>query len=319
MKIVILDGGVLNPGDLSWDALSQLGEISVYDNSAAEEVVKRIGDAEIAIINKVVLGEKEFSQCPNLKFIGVTATGYNVIDLAAAKTHGVTVSNVPTYGTSTVAQFTTALMLELCNQVGLHNNDVHAGGWGKKPDFCYWLKPMLEVTGKNVGIIGYGRIGQAFGAVAQALGMNVLAYDEYRNTALENDRVRYVDLDTLYAEADVISLHCLLTPKTQGMINAESLRKMKKSALLLNASRGDLVNEADLADALNNGVIAGAAVDVLSKEPPVPENPMLTAKNCIITPHIAWASVEARGRILATTVDNVKAFLAGQPQNRVGD
>ena len=178
---------------------------------------------------------------------------------------------------------------------------------------------MLEVAGKNVGIIGYGRIGQAFGAVAQALGMNVLAYDEYQNKTLENDRVRYVDLDTLYAEADVISLHCLLTPKTQGMINAQSLRKMKRSALLLNASRGDLVNEADLADALNNGVIAGAAVDVLSKEPPVPENPMLTAKNCIITPHIAWASVEARGRILATTVDNVKAYLAGQPQNRVGD
>ncbi|MDU7200981.1 MAG: D-2-hydroxyacid dehydrogenase, partial [Enterobacteriaceae bacterium] len=269
--------------------------------------------------NKVVLSEKEFSQCPNLKFIGVTATGYNVIDLAAAKAHGVTVSNVPTYGTSTVAQFTTALMLELCNQVGLHDSDVHAGGWGKKPDFCYWLKPMLEVAGKNVGIIGYGRIGQAFGAVAQALGMNVLAYDEYQNKALENDRVRYVDLDTLYAEADVISLHCLLTPKTQGMINAQSLRKMKRSALLLNASRGDLVNETDLADALNNGVIAGAAVDVLSKEPPVPENPMLTAKNCIITPHIAWASVEARGRILATTIDNVKAYLAGQPQNRVGD
>lgn len=319
MKIVILDGGVLNPGDLSWDALSQLGEISVYDNSTPEEVVKRIGDAEIAIINKVVLGEKEFSQCPNLKFIGVTATGYNVIDLTAAKAHGVTVSNVPTYGTSTVAQFTTALMLELCNQVGLHNNDVHAGGWGNKPDFCYWLKPMLEVTGKNVGIIGYGRIGQAFGAVAQALGMNVLAYDEYQNKALENDRVRYVDLDTLYAEADVISLHCLLTPKTQGMINAESLRKMKKSALLLNASRGDLINEADLADALNNGVIAGAAVDVLSKEPPVPDNPMLSAKNCIITPHIAWASVEARGRILATTVDNVKAYLAGEPKNQVGN
>ena len=319
MKIVILDGGVLNPGDLSWDALSQLGEISVYDNSTPEEVVKRIGNAEIAIINKVVLGEKEFSQCPNLKFIGVTATGYNVIDLTAAKAHGVTVSNVPTYGTSTVAQFTTALMLELCNQVGLHNNDVHAGGWGNKPDFCYWLKPMLEVTGKNVGIIGYGRIGQAFGAVAQALGMNVLAYDEYQNKALENDRVRYVDLDTLYAEADVISLHCLLTPKTQGMINAESLRKMKKSALLLNASRGDLINEADLADALNNGVIAGAAVDVLSKEPPVPDNPMLSAKNCIITPHIAWASVEARGRILATTVDNVKAYLAGEPQNQVGN
>lgn len=318
MKIVILDGGVLNPGDLSWEPLQSLGEIAIYDTTEPQQVVERIGDAEIVIINKVALTEKEFSQCPNLKFIGVTATGYNVIDLNAARAHGIIAANVPTYGTSTVAQFTTSLMLELCNQVGLHDSDVHAGGWGKRPDFCYWLKPMLEVAGKNVGIIGYGRIGQAFGAVAQALGMNVLAYDEYHNPALENERVHYVDLDTLYARADVISLHCLLTPKTQGMINADALRKMKKSALLLNASRGDLVNEADLAAALNNGTIAGAAVDVLSKEPPVPENPLLTAKNCIITPHIAWASVEARGRILSTTVDNVKAYLAGEPQNLVG-
>lgn len=317
MKIVILDGGVLNPGDLSWARLEQLGDITVYENSAPEEVAERIGDAEIVIVNKVPLGQKVFAQCPRLKFIGVTATGYNIIDLAGAGKQGITVANVPTYGTVTVAQFTTALMLELCNHVGEHAVDVRAGGWSKKTDFCYWLKPMIEVAGKNVGIIGFGRIGQAFGQVAQALGMNVLAYDEYRTASLENERVKYVDLDTLYAESDVISLHCLLTAKTQGMINADAISKMKKTVLFLNASRGDLVNEADLAAALNHGRIAGAALDVLSKEPPLPDNPLLSARNCLVTPHIAWASVEARGRILAVTVDNVKAFINGTPQNRV--
>lgn len=227
------------------------------------------------------------------------------------------VSNVPTYGTATVAQFTTALMLELCNRVGEHDADVHAGGWSQRSDWCYWLKPMIEVAGKKVGIIGYGRIGQAFGAVAQALGMTVLACSEGPRSGEESKQLRFVDLDTLYAEADVISLHCPLTPQTKGMINTAALQKMKKTALLLNASRGDLVNEADLAAALNQGLIAGAAVDVLSKEPAQADNPLLSAKNCLITPHIAWASVEARGRILATTVDNVKAFLDGQPQNRV--
>ncbi len=317
MKMVILDGGVLNPGDLSWAQLEQLGDITVYENSAPEEVVERIGDAEIVIVNKVPLSQKAFEQCPNLKFIGVTATGYNIIDLAGARKQGIAIANVPTYGTVTVAQFTTALMLELCNHVGEHAVDVRAGGWSQKTDFCYWLKPMIEVADKNVGIIGFGRIGQAFGQVAQALGMNVLAYDEYRNASLENERVKYVDLDTLYAESDVISLHCLLTRKTQGMINADALGKMKKSVLILNASRGDLVNEADLAEALNHGRIAGAAVDVLSTEPPAPDNPLLCAKNCLVTPHIAWASVEARGRILAITVDNVRAFINGNPQNRV--
>ncbi|WP_413733624.1 D-2-hydroxyacid dehydrogenase [Sodalis sp. RH21] len=317
MKIVILDGGVLNPGDLSWAQLEQLGDITVYENSAPEEVVERIGDAEIVIANKVPLSQKTFEQCPNLKFIGVTATGYNIIDLAGARKQGIAIANVPTYGTVTVAQFTTALMLELCNHVGEHAVDVRAGGWSQKTDFCYWLKPMIEVADKNVGIIGFGRIGQAFGRVAQALGMNVLAYDEYRNASLENERVKYVDLDTLYAESDVISLHCLLTRKTQGMINAGALGKMKKTVLILNASRGDLVNEADLAEALNHGRIAGAAVDVLSTEPPSPDNPLLCAKNCLVTPHIAWASVEARGRILAITVDNVRAFINGNPQNRV--
>lgn len=317
MNIVVLDGGVLNPGDLSWEALEKIGALKVYDNTAPQQVVERIGDAQVAIVNKVALGADVLAQCPELKLIAVTATGYNIIDLAAARAQGIAVANVPTYGTATVAQFTTALLLALCNRVSEHATDVSAGGWSEKTDFCYWLHPMLELAGKNVGIIGYGRIGQAFGAVAQALGMQVLAYDEYRDPALQNQRVRYVDLDTLYAEADVISLHCLLTPKTRGMINAQALGQMKKTVLLLNASRGDLINEADLAKALNDGRIAGAAVDVLTQEPPPRDNPLLSARNCLVTPHIAWASVEARGRILDTTVDNINAFLTGRPQNRV--
>lgn len=317
MKIVVLDGGVLNPGDLSWEGLEKIGALKVYSNTAPEQVVDRIGDAQVAIVNKVALGADVLAQCPALKLIAVTATGNNIIDLAAARAQGIAVTNVPTYGTSTVAQFTTALLLALCNRVSEHATDVRAGGWSEKTDFCYWLHPMLELAGKNVGIIGYGRIGQAFGVVAQPLGMQVLAYDEYRDPAQENQRVRYVDLDTLYAEADVISLHCLLTPKTRGMINAAAIARMKKSVLLLNASRGDLINEADLAQALNEGRIAGAAVDVLTQEPPPRDNPLLSATNCLVTPHIAWASVEARGRILDTTVDNINAFLAGRPQNRV--
>ncbi len=317
MKIVVIDGGILNPGDLSWQALEQLGEVVVYDNSTPEHVVSRLANADVVITNKVALGETVFRQCPTLKFIAVTATGYNVIDLAAARAHGIAVSNVPTYGTATVAQFTTALLLALCNRVSEHSVDVHAGGWNQRNTWCYWLNPMIEVAGKKVGIIGYGRIGQAFGAIAQAMGMTVLACAERPANAAENDQLRYVDLDTLYAEADVISLHCPLTPETKGMINRTALQKMKPGVLLLNASRGDLINEADLAAALNEGRIAGAAVDVLSSEPPAADNPLLSAKNCLITPHIAWASVEARGRILATTVENVAAFTAGQPQNRV--
>ncbi|MGY5958245.1 D-2-hydroxyacid dehydrogenase [Kosakonia sp. BK9b] len=317
MKIIVLDGGVLNPGDLAWHALEQLGDVTVYDSCNTEQVAERLAGADIAITNKVVLDDTLFSQCPALKMIAVTATGYNVVDIAAARARGIVVSNVPTYGTATVAQFTTALMLELCNRVGEHDADVHAGGWTQRNTWCYWLKPMIEVAGKRVGIIGYGRIGQAFGAVAQALGMEVLACSARSRSDEVRGDVRFVDLDTLYAEADVISLHCPLTSETKGMINSAALQKMKPTALLLNASRGELVNEADLAAALNEGRIAGAAVDVLSKEPAQADNPLLSAKNCLITPHMAWASVEARGRILSTTIDNVKAFLDGQPQNRV--
>ena len=316
MKIVVLDGGLLNPGDLSWEPLHALGEVTIYDTTPVDKAAQRLRDADIAITNKVAFNEDLLAHCPQLKCIAVTATGYNIIDLEAARAREIVVTNVPTYGTSTVAQFTTALLLALCNRVGEHDADVHAGGWSKSESWCYWLQPMVELAGKRVGIIGYGRIGQAFGAIAQAMGMTVLAHSRSRPLP-ESAQLRYVDLDTLYAEADVISLHCPLTPQTKGMINREALAKMKRSALLLNASRGDLINEADLAAALNEERIAGAAVDVLSSEPPGADNPLLNAKNCIITPHIAWASVDARGRILATTVENVRAFINGEPQNRV--
>ena len=316
MKIVVLDGGLLNPGDLSWEPLHALGEVTVYDTTPADKAAQRLHDADIAITNKVAFSEDLLAHCPRLKCIAVTATGYNIIDLEAVRARQIVVTNVPTYGTATVAQFTTALLLALCNRVGEHDADVHAGGWSKSESWCYWLQPMVELAGKRVGIIGYGRIGQAFGAIAQAMGMTVLAHSRSRPLP-ESAQLRYVDLDTLYAEADVISLHCPLTPQTKGMINREALAKMKRSTLLLNASRGDLINEADLAAALNEERIAGAAVDVLSSEPPGADNPLLNAKNCIITPHIAWASVDARGRILATTAENVRAFINGEPQNRV--
>lgn len=316
MKIVVLDGGLLNPGDLSWEPLHALGEVTIYDTTPVDKAAQRLRDADIAITNKVAFNEDLLAHCPQLKCIAVTATGYNIIDLEAARAREIVVTNVPTYGTATVAQFTTALLLALCNRVGEHDADVHAGGWSKSESWCYWLQPMVELAGKRVGIIGYGRIGQAFGAIAQAMGMTVLAHSRSRPLP-ESAQLRYVDLNTLYAEADVISLHCPLTPQTKGMINRQALAKMKRSALLLNASRGDLINEADLAAALNEERIAGAAVDVLSSEPPGADNPLLNAKNCIITPHIAWASVDARGRILATTVENVRSFINGDPQNRV--
>lgn len=316
MKIVVLDGGLLNPGDLSWEPLHALGEVTIYDTTPVDKAAQRLRDVDIAITNKVAFNEDLLAHCPQLKCIAVTATGYNIIDLEAARAREIVVTNVPTYGTATVAQFTTALLLALCNRVGEHDADVHAGGWSKSESWCYWLQPMVELAGKRVGIIGYGRIGQAFGAIAQAMGMTVLAHSRSRPLP-ESAQLRYVDLDTLYAEADVISLHCPLTPQTKGMINRQALAQMKRSALLLNASRGDLINEADLAAALNEERIAGAAVDVLSSEPPGADNPLLNAKNCIITPHIAWASVDARGRILATTVENVRSFINGDPQNCV--
>ncbi len=319
MKIVILDGYTLNPGDISWEGVSQFGETIIYDRTDPQDVLDRIGDAEVVFTNKTILTKEHFAKLPNLKFIGVLATGYNVVDIEAAREHGIPVSNIPTYGTQSVAQFATALMLELCHRIGAHDASVKAGQWNVQPDFCYWLSPLVELSGKTLGIIGFGRIGQAFATVAQALGMYVLAHDSYRNPELESATLRYADLDELYANSDVISLHCPLFDNNRGMIDKMAIGKMKSSAFLINTSRGPLINETDLAQALNDGHLAGAALDVLSSEPPVPDNPLLSARNCITTPHIAWATREARQRMMTIAEQNLSAFVSGAPINIVND
>lgn len=317
MKLVILDGYALNPGDLSYDCLNQFGEVTVYGRTdSEEEAVARIGDAEIVLINKVPVTESLLAACPGIRLICVQATGYNVVDCAACARRNIPVTNVPTYGTAAVAQFTMALLLELCHQVGLHNQDVHRGGWTENGSFTYWLTPQMELAGKTMGIIGFGRIGQAVGKLARAFGMEVLAYNRSRCEAGEQIGT-YVDLDTLLAKSDVVSLHCPLFPETTGIINARSIARMKDGAILLNTSRGPLVEEAALAQALNTGKLRGAAVDVVSQEPIVEGNPLLACKNCIITPHMAWAPVESRQRLLDTVVENIRAFLDGKPQNVV--
>jgi glycerate dehydrogenase len=317
MKIVVLDGYSLNPGDLSWEVIAGLGDLTVHDRTDAADVADRIGEAEIVFTNKTVLSRGVLDACPTLRFIGVLATGYDVVDVAATSERGVVVCNIPAYGTAPVAQFATALMLELCHRVGAHDASVHDGEWFRRSDWCYWLSPLVELSGKTLGIVGFGRIGQAFARIAQALGMKVVAFDSYQDASLESATLRYVTLDELYAQSDVISLHCPLTEANRRMIDAAAIAKMKPSAFLLNTSRGPLVSEADLAAALNSGRIAGAALDVLSTEPPSPDNPLLTAKNCIVTPHIAWATREARLRMMAIAADNLAAFLAGRPVNVV--
>lgn len=317
MKIVVLDGATLNPGDLSWDDLAREGQLTVHDRTPPELVIERIGDAEIIFTNKTVLSREIIAACPSVRFIGLLATGYNVVDIAAAREKGIDVCNIPTYGTQSVAQFAAALLLELCHRVGRHADDVRAGNWGKCVDFCYWLNPLTELDGKTLGLIGFGRIGQAFARIAQALGMKVVVFDKAVNPALENETLKYVNLDELYATADVISLHCPLFPDTQGMINKEAIARMKPGVMLINTSRGPLINEQDLADALAAGRVAGAAVDVLSCEPPKLDNPLLSAPNCLVTPHIAWATKEARERLMGIAVDNVVAFKKGTPQNVV--
>ena len=317
MKLVILDGYALNPGDLSYDCLNQFGEVTVYDRTdSEEEAIARIGDAEIVLINKVPVTESLLAACPGIRLICVQATGYNVVDCAACARRNIPVTNVPTYGTAAVAQFTMALLLELCHQVGLHNQDVHRGGWTGNGSFTYWLTPQMELAGKTMGIIGFGRIGQAVGQLARAFSMEVLAYNRSQCEAGKQIGT-YVDLDTLLAKSDVVSLHCPLFPETKGIINARSIAKMKDGAILLNTSRGPLVEEAALAQALNVGKLRGAAVDVVSQEPIVKGNPLLACKNCIITPHMAWAPVESRQRLLDTVVENIRAFLDGKPQNVV--
>ena len=316
MKIVILDGYTENPGDLSWEELAKLGELTVYDRTPAEEIVNRIGDAEIVITNKTPISRETMDACPNIKYIALLATGYNVVDVNAAREKGIPVSNVPTYGTAAVGQFAIAMLLEICHHVAHHSDTVHAGKWNSCIDWCYWDYPLIELDGKTMGIIGFGRIGQTTGKIAKAMGMKILAYDSFQSES-GKAIAEYVDLDTLLAKSDVISLHCPLFPETQGIINKDTIAKMKDGVILLNNSRGPLIVEQDVADALNSGKIYAAGLDVVSTEPIRNDNPLLKAKNCIITPHISWAPKESRQRIMDCTVSNVAAFQAGNPVNVV--
>ncbi len=319
MKIVVLDGYTENPGDLSWGALEQLGEVTVYDRTAYQEsplIAERIGDAEIVVMNKTPISKETLDRCPNIKLIAVLATGYNVVDYAYAREKGIPVVNVPTYGTASVSQYSIALLLEICHHIGHHSESVHAGNWANNADWCYWDYPLIELEGKTIGIIGFGRIGQAEGRIAKAMGMNVLAYDVYPNDS-GRAIAEYTDMDTLLTQADVISLHCNLTPENMGMINKASIAKMKDGVILINNARGQLIDEQDVADALNSGKMAAAGLDVVYTEPIRADNPLLGAKNCIITPHISWAPRESRQRIMDITAENIRAFLKGQPVNVV--
>ena len=317
MKIVVLDGYTLNPGDLSWEGFERLGEVQVYARTPAEKTVERIGDAPVILTNKTAITKEILDQCPAIRYIGVLATGYNVVDVKAAAQKGIVVTNIPSYGTDAVAQYAFALLLELCHHVGLHDESVKAGEWENCQDFCYWKTPLMELAGKTLGLIGFGRIGQKTGAIARAMGMKVLAYDRFQRPELENENCRYVSLEQLLAASDVISLHCPLLPETKGVINRDTISRMKDGVLIINTSRGDLVVEKDLAEALISGKVAGAAADVVSTEPIKGDNPLLKAPNMIITPHMAWGAKESRGRLMNQAVENLKAFLSGNPVNTV--
>ena len=316
MKMVVLDGYTLNPGDLHWGPLLDLGDCKIYERTSAAEAVERAADAEIVLTNKVVLDRETLGQLPGLRYVGVLATGVNVVDLVAAKERGITVTNVPAYSTLSVVQLTFALLLELTHHVGHHADSVRGGGWVQSKDFAYWNYPLLELAGLKMGLVGFGAIAQGVARVAQALGMEVIA-TRRGDRPPEVPGVTLVDLDTLFRDSDVLSVHCPLTPDTKGLVNAARLSLMKGTAYVLNTSRGPVIHEADLADALNAGKLAGAGLDVLSTEPPAADNPLLTAKNCLITPHIAWASKAARTRLLNVVVANIKGFLNGEPQNVV--
>lgn len=315
MKIVILDGYTENPGDLSWDALRMLGECTIYDRTSLtdeQEIIDRIGDAEIVFTNKTPISRNVLDACSSIKLIAVLATGYNVVDIQYAKKKGIPVSNVPAYGTASVSQYAIALLLEICHHIGHHSESVHAGIWERSQDWCYWDYPLIELDGKTMGIIGFGRIGQATGKIARALGMKVLANDLHANDS-GREIAEYVDRDTLLAESDVIVLHCNLTEENTGLINKSNIAKMKQGVIIINNARGQLINEEDLAEALRDGKVAAAGLDVVSTEPIRGNNPLLTAPNCIITPHISWAPKESRQRIMDCSVENVRAFLSGQP------
>ena len=316
MNIVVLDGYTLNPGDLSWDSLARLGPCVVHDRTPPEELVTRSSDAEILLTNKTPLGRPEIAQLPRLRYIGVLATGYNVVDVDAAAARGIPVTNVPGYSTRAVAQLTFALLLELCQHVGHHAQTVRDGRWSRSPDFCYWDHPLIELAGLNLGIVGFGKIGQAVARIGQALGMQILVHTRSAPAQVP-EGVILADLETLFRRADVLTLHCPLTAETRNLVNTERLAWMKPNAFLLNTSRGPLVDEQALADALNSGRLAGAGLDVLGAEPPSPANPLLAARNCLITPHIAWAAQAARMRLMSIATANVKAFLEGRPLNVV--
>ncbi|AUD04594.1 D-2-hydroxyacid dehydrogenase [Spirosoma pollinicola] len=317
MKIVVLDGYTLNPGDLSWEGVEKLADLTVYDRTPTDKIVERAQDADIIFTNKTPLDEATLNQLPNLKFISVLATGFNIVDITVAKKNGVVVSNVPGYGTPSVVQLTFALLLELTLHVQRHSDSVRDGKWARSVDFSFWDYPLIELAGKTMGIIGFGSIGEKVADVATAFGMKIIGSKRNRTDQSHRTNFKWAEIPELLTESDVVSIHTPLVPETQGLINKENLALMKPSAFLLNTSRGPIIVDQDLADALNNGVIAGAGIDVLSKEPPLPDNPLFKAKNCLITPHIAWATTEARARLMAITVENLAAFLNGKPMNVV--
>ncbi len=317
MQIVVIDGYTLNPGDLDWDGLNALGNVSFYDRTAREETVSRCLEADVILTNKAPLDAEILSQLPRLKYIGVTATGYNIIDTDFARKTGIVVTNVPGYGTDSVVQLTFALLLELCWHVQRHSDAVMQGRWSRSVDFSFWDFPLMELSGKTIGIIGFGHIGEKVGDVATAFGMNILAVSRRRSDQSGRTNFKWADIDEVLERSDVVSIHCPLTPETKGLINKDRLDRMKPSAFLLNTSRGPIIVEQDLADALTRGVVAGAGLDVLSVEPPHPGNPLFTAPNCLITPHIAWATKEARRRLMAMSVENLASFMRGVVVNRV--
>ena len=317
MKIVVLDGHALSPGDLSWEGLRAIGELQIFDRTAEDQIVARAHDAEIVLTNKTELSAQTLRQLKKTRYIGVLATGYDVVDVQAARELGISVTNIPTYGTASVAQFTFALLLELCHHVGLHSEATRVGEWSRSPDFSFWKAPLTELAGRTIGIVGMGQIGRRVAELAVAFEMQVVGADEVKRPVPAWPGFRWYEVDELLANSDVVSLHCPLLPQTRGIINSKSLARMKPTAFLINTSRGPLVVEQDLADALNSGRLAGAAVDVLSSEPPSADNPLLPAKNCIVTPHIAWATKEARTRLLETAIANLRAFLDGHPINVV--
>ena len=318
MKIIVLDGYGLNPGDLNWNGFEELGELTVYDRTSPSELMERAAGAEVLVTNKTLITAENIEALPELKYIGVLATGYNVVDIDAARAHGIVVTNIPAYSTASVAQMVFAHILNITQRVGYYANENRQGRWTKNADFCYWDTPLLELEDKIMGVVGFGNIGQATARIAQAFGMTVYVYTSKPQFALPSG-MKKVELDELFAESDVVSLHCPLTPDTKEMVNAERLGKMKTSAILINTGRGPLVNEQDLADALNEGKIAAAGLDVLSVEPSVEGNPLLSARNCFITPHIAWATLEARTRLMEIAVQNLKSYLNGQTIHNVAE